>query len=272
MTMIPSTTDLAHHSTVEQMVTAHDSAVADITQGFRLVDAAMARLGAAFEQDGRKMSARRRGQYLDFDDPGEMLREIRREAWRAVLARLKVRQAMSIKAWSEMERKLNDGEPPPFTVEAVEAVVRQLRADLPDMIQASIAEVFDWLRPRQSQYRTNTEYSLGRKVVLTSMVRVGYGKWDVEDYADQKLIALENVFCMCDGKPGRAPTGYYANIATAIKALPLDGPCVGETEYFSFRGWRNGNLHLTFKRMDLVKRLNAIAGGARLVPVGQEAA
>lgn len=40
-----------------------------------------------------------------------------------------------------------------------------------------------------------------------------------------------------------------------------DGKGVGETEMFAFRCFRNGNLHLRFKRLDLLKRLNEIAGG-----------
>jgi hypothetical protein len=38
----------------------------------------------------------------------------------------------------------------------------------------------------------------------------------------------------------------------------------GETEYFKFKCFKNQNLHVEFKRLDLVARLNAVAGGARL--------
>jgi len=34
----------------------------------------------------------------------------------------------------------------------------------------------------------------------------------------------------------------------------------GETEYFKFKACKNGNLHLEFKRMDLVSKLNQLAG------------
>lgn len=39
-----------------------------------------------------------------------------------------------------------------------------------------------------------------------------------------------------------------------------------ETAYFRFRCFKNGNLHIEFKRLDLVARLNQVAGGARLKP------
>ena len=37
-----------------------------------------------------------------------------------------------------------------------------------------------------------------------------------------------------------------------------------ETPYFKGRVFSNGNMHLEFKRRDLLKRLNQIAGGRRL--------
>jgi hypothetical protein len=60
------------------------------------------------------------------------------------------------------------------------------------------------------------------------------------------------------------------DLQTAIKAIRIDQPCHGETDLFEFRGHKNRNLHLRFKRPDLVARLNAIAGGAVLKPVGAE--
>ena len=33
-----------------------------------------------------------------------------------------------------------------------------------------------------------------------------------------------------------------------------------ETDYFRFKWFKNGNMHLTFKRMDLVAKMNQIAG------------
>ena len=46
------------------------------------------------------------------------------------------------------------------------------------------------------------------------------------------------------------------------KEAAKDG--TGETDYFRFRCFRNRNLHLEFKRLDLVAKLNAVAGGLRL--------
>jgi len=49
-----------------------------------------------------------------------------------------------------------------------------------------------------------------------------------------------------------------------IDAIEAAKDGTGETEYLRFRCFRNRNLHLEFKRLDLVAKLNAISAGMRL--------
>ena len=171
---------------------------------------------------------------------------------------------MSIADWTAFERQINDGEPPPIDVPTISGMIDQFRADIPDMLQKAVKEVFEWLRPPGSRYKTNTEYEIGERVVLGWMVRRELGRWRVNYDREQNLLALENVFAIIGGQvPQQA--GYYSAISTAIRACE-GGACHGATDLVEFRGYGNGNLHLRFRRMDLVRRLNAVAGGARLKP------
>ena len=90
------------------------------------------------------------------------------------------------------------------------------------------------------------------------MVGLGYsGKPFRVNYSkDQHILALDSVFSLLDGKgPIR---DYKSPLREAIDAC--DGK--GETTYFRFKCYRNGNLHLEFKRLDLVKQLNGLAVGS----------
>jgi hypothetical protein len=114
---------------------------------------------------------------------------------------------------------------------------------------------------RQSPCKTNTEFELGKRVILTWMVEKGWnrGKFRVNYHRDKHLTALDNVFYMIDGKgPIKS---YHGPLYDAITDSP-DG--TGKTEYFKFRCCINGNLHLEFLKPALVAKLNAIAGGNRL--------
>jgi hypothetical protein len=86
--------------------------------------------------------------------------------------------------------------------------------------------------------------------------------WRVNYTAEQRLTALENVFTALDGR-GQITKSHYSQIHNVVHAEGFDG--AGETEYFRFRVFQNGNLHLWFKRPDLLARFNALAGG-RLRP------
>lgn len=74
---------------------------------------------------------------------------------------------------------------------------------------------------------------------------------------------MENVFHALDGK-GSISKSHRGLLVDAIEALEWRGDGRGETELFEFRCFRNGNLHLRFKRLDLLKRFNQRAGGKRL--------
>jgi hypothetical protein len=64
---------------------------------------------------------------------------------------------------------------------------------------------------------------------------------------------------LLDGKG--VPGGYASPLMDAIQTSRTG---TGETDYFEFRCCVNRNLHITFKRLDLVKQLNAVAGGNAL--------
>ena len=80
------------------------------------------------------------------------------------------------------------------------------------------------------------------------------------------------------GLPRGLPAGYGAapiseNERGAVRLCAVVRTTgKGETPLFGFRVFRNGNLHIEFKRPDLLDRLNRIAGGARLRPGDRSAA
>ena len=78
-------------------------------------------------------------------------------------------------------------------------------------------------------------------------------------HREQNIRAIDNVFHALDGN-GTIKT-HGGPLIDAIETAK-DG--TGETQYFKFRCFRNRNLHLEFKRLDVVAKLNAVAGGMRL--------
>lgn len=262
-----------------ELVAVYEQAEAEIRLGFASVARAVERIDSTFSNGTRGISLKSRHRNycdVDFTSPESTITELRRDIWGVLIERSEIRKAMSIAAWKELSEKIERETPPPITAANVSGMLDQFRADIPDMLRTAVAEVFEFLRPHSGwgeTWKTNTEFEIGERVVLSGFVTPGWWRgaktdWTIAgDWYEQRLIALENVFAMVAGHVRQDGGGHFAKLSDAIKAC-RGGPCHGATDLFEFRGYRRGTLHLKMLRMDLVARLNAIAGGARLKPVG----
>ena len=62
-------------------------------------------------------------------------------------------------------------------------------------------EVYEYLRPVRSDYKTNDRFRVGRKVILCWAVERGYnGGFRVNYHREQNLVAIDRVFHLLDGK------------------------------------------------------------------------
>lgn len=184
---------------------------------------------------------------------------VSRQAWARIVQRLELRRMMSIKRYDELEKQLADGVLPQITEGNVIAFVERYASDIPAMVKEAVTEVFEWLRPHHSRHKTNTELEIGSKVVLTGIVekRFTAGKFDVRFHRQQNLVALGNVFSMLDGQGAISKT-YSGPLRDAIETSATG---TAETPYFKVKMFKNGNLHLEFRRLDLLAKLNQMAGG-----------
>lgn len=259
-------TALTKASTIKELVCTFQAAERVIRESFAAIVAAEVELNAAFTLGGSRnmrVDASHHGYHDDFKDPDNAIGRLRRQAWTHIVERLEMRRAMSIERYAELGRQLNDGELPPITEANVAAFAERYAGDLPELLREAVREVFEFLRPRRSKLKTNSELEIGERVILPNLVEehfLGSGM-RVRYHRQQNLIALENVFNSLDGR-GQVGRSHYSELQTAIET----GAGWGETSLFEFKACKNGNLHLRFKRLDLLGRLNAIAGGARLRP------
>jgi hypothetical protein len=79
-----------------------------------------------------------------------------------------------------------------------------------------------------------------------------YPKPYVSYYYKDHLKDLDNIFHLLDG---RGAVKYACDLVTAIET---SDKFTAETEYFAAHWYKNGNLHLIFKRMDLADKLAQI--------------
>ena len=263
------THELIKRDTVAQLVENYEAAVGDITQAYKLLHQAKNRLNSSFGMGQRLNSfdvlphGYQGGFRLSDDSLNQVEAQIKLDAWRILMERLELRKLLSIARREELDRQLSDGKGlPDITIENVWGMFESAASNVDRYMEEAVLEVFEFLRPPSSQYKTNSEYEVGKRVVLKWHVEPSYSKtgFNIRYSYDARITALDNAFLRLDGK-GIVST-YHGPTHDAIKSAGSDGLC--ETDYFKLRCCLNGNLHVEFKRPDLVKRLNVIAGGARL--------
>lgn len=200
---------------------------------------------------------------------------MRRKAWQTIAERLGLRRFMSSGRWEALDKEIREGDPPPITEETIATFAEGYLAQREEIRRESIAEVFEWLRPPPWdpvwKLKTNTEFEVGEKVIIGNAVAFDASHtrqrhWSVVDHQSQKLIALENVLHGLAGE-GSIAKGHRSDLEVAI----VSSQGSGETDLFEFRCFKNRNLHLRFRRPELVARLNLAAGGNRLRPAPGDA-
>lgn len=255
--------ELAFRTTVEGIVTAYEQAEASIRQGCALVAGAEKRLNDILKlgdlYGGVQFLPTRAD--VNFKDPTEHITELRRQVWANIVARLEIQRMLSIAKSKELDAWLSSKTVEPITQETVMGLFRYYIEKLPEMLSEAIGEVYEFLRPERSRYKTNTEYELGSRVILSAWVEPGImAKYRPRSWARPRYVALENVFSALDGQ-GSVGKSYFSELEREVERTVNDR---GETRYFRFRACLNGNLHLEFKRPDLVDKFNRMAGGKRL--------
>ena len=248
--------------TVGELVDVVEKAERDIREAFATIHAAEQSLTAVFAlEQWSSISVPHR--YVNYGKPDDAIIELSRTLWRALIDRLEVKRMLSPQAARTLEDQIERGPHVPITQENVRQVVEHFQKSLPDMLRESVEYVFNFLRPRHSRLKTNTQFEVKPKVIIEGALEWWVNHYHVHHHWQDSLRALENVFTALDGK-GQISKTYYSHLSDEIGKTGEEGR--GATEYFEFKCYRTGNLHLKFKRLDLLKHFNEMAGGRRLKP------
>lgn len=259
-------THIAYRQTVTGLVGAYKQACDEIDQAYDLLLTAQKRLTVAF---GEKNTSFNTTETHDYHSVGPAMAvrvkvNIRKQAWRVIIDALEIKKIMSKKAIDDLDARMESKDAPEITIETVFEIVETLRQNSREYAKELSIEVYNYLMRGLyiAPYKTNVKNarrSLGKKVIIESCLRhysTG-GGMEVTSYSETILISVDKVFYSLDGRG--VPGGYKSPLVDAINTSKA--AMRGETEFFSFKCYENGNLHLTFKRVDLVERLNQIAGG-----------
>lgn len=189
----------------------------------------------------------------------QILEELTKKFWREIISRMKIRAILSLSKKEELDKQLEEGDFPELTVENVHNTIDAWMGNAAKFAQEQIREVYDWLRPSRQKYKSNDPWRVEGRVI--KRVLGDYGKVDTGMWSRwEEVQALDKVFHLLDGQPFMSKQWGRSPLIDAINEASESG----ETEYFRFKKFKNGNVHFYFTRDDLVDEFNRVGGGQRL--------
>lgn len=212
-------------------------------------------------KDARRLNEQARetlsavGSYLmphggEFRDSLERaLIELDRSMWRRAFDLTGFTQLMDAEAVAEFERSLSP-KPPEFTDATIRATFIDLHQKAGHMFRRGIVNVFRYL---SDDYKTNAKepFRIGRKCVMSWMVGPSFKRGlQIKIGSGDKLNDIDRIIKTVDGKQFKPRELEYAmNVA-------FERGEAYECDYYRAKGFKNGNLHIEFKRDDLLELMN----------------
>jgi hypothetical protein len=165
--------------------------------------------------------------------------------WSHLISQTGLRSFMDTEARADWDKQLELGTAPPITRELIAGVFSTLNDDRLMMMERGVISVF---RGLSWDHKTNQPAMFGKKIIVLNMLTYG-GSLDTQT-AD-RLDDLIRAMCWLDGKPEPDHRSQIWNTAK-------EGAGLYDMEYMLLKVHKKGTGHITFKRLDLLDRLNGV--------------
>lgn len=181
----------------------------------------------------------------------KFVQELDRRLWAQAFDKTGFMQLMDAKARNEFDNSLRN-KPPVFSLENIQTTFLSLAQESDMMFKRGIVNVFLAL---DNRYRTNAKepFKVDRRMVVEFVFSIWVrGELRIRHGAEGKINDIDRVLKVLDGKQ-HTPRGLEMAINEAMQRGN-----VYEDDYLKLTGFKNGNAHITIKRLDLLDRVNEL--------------
>lgn len=253
--------ELILSTSIESVVTGRDTALKQIEQLIQQLDAISrltSEIGGGTAQDWAMKAGHRYDSWLTEKADKAMpavTRNIDRSIWRDLMLKSGMMALMDAQARDQWHKNLEEGDLPAISEANILSTFDQLHQSKGEVFERGIINVFKGL---SWDYKTNSPCFFGKKIIINNLLT--HNRWGFSltwGYKRDQLADLERMLYLLDGKgipDNRADISI--NLMNHIRDNP--GKDVYDDTYFSIRYFQKGTAHLTFKRPELVKKMNDI--------------
>lgn len=248
--------DLIPSTSIEHLLATREAIVARLRQAGKLVDEAK-RLYLASQVGfhGPEMKEPYRHCFESLGTPNyygreafdaeAIVRGFDSHAWGFLMGASGLRSFMSADAKALWEKAIRDKDTPELTLGNIQDTFKKLRARRAEMFEDGVVEAF---RALSWDYKSNSPIKFGKRLVLK-----GYRRVDSTMCA--RIDDLRRVLSVAGGNP---EPDHRAGVEAAFSCMPDGATRQFEDDLLKAQAFKNGNVHIEFKRPELVAALNAI--------------
>lgn len=251
--------DLVPSVSIDNFLAQRDAMVAHVTAARRALQDAEA-IAAAMPDVPGSGSWFRLGVYTEperrtfTDDYGfdAYIHAIDAACWARLLDLSGLRTFMDAAARKAWDENIDKRKVPPLTLANIEATFRLMHDTRRDMFERGVIAVFKSL---SWDYKSNNPIMFGKRIILRYVFDARLGSVNYE--GANRLDDLMRALCVIDGKPEPDHRqGAWRRLQAERKM-----PCIVDFDgYYTVKGFKNGNGHLTFTRPEIVDQMNQIIG------------
>lgn len=182
-------------------------------------------------------------------------RNLDREIWRDLMQRSGMLSLMDAQTRDTWYRSLEYDNFPEISEENILSTFEQLHQNKDEVFERGVINLF---RGLSWNYKTNCPCKFGNKIIVNNLVR--WDRWGLHLITGQqadRLADLERMLHLFSGKP--IPDNRE-NITIHLDdhIRSLQGKECYEDEMFIIKYFKKGSAHITFRKPELVDRLNDI--------------
>ncbi|EAA7968566.1 DUF4942 domain-containing protein [Salmonella enterica] len=259
--MLTDHTDVICSTSIERIVTGRNAALAQIEaliQQLNDISTLTRSIGGKTALDWAMKQEFRCGCWL-MEKPETAMKAITRNLdrgiWRDLMKKSGMLSIMDAQARDQWYRNLEGDGIPAVSEANILSTFEQLHLNKGDVFERGVINVFKGL---SWDYKSNSPCKFGKKIIVTGLVK--YDRWGFGlnwGWRRDRLSDLERMLMLLDGKPvpdNRAD--ITRRLADHIHANRHSNRY--EDEMFSIKYFQKGTAHITFKRPELVDKLNDI--------------
>ncbi len=253
-------TDVICSTSIERIVTGRNAALAQIEALIQQLDDISLltfSLGAGTAKEWGMKQHRYECWLMEKADTAmkAITRSIDRGIWRDLMQRSGMQSLMDAQARDEWHNSLEKEDIPAVSKANILSTFEQLHLNKGEVFERGVINVFKGL---SWNFKTNSPNKFGAKIIVTGLVkfdRWGFGlNWG---WQRDRLADLERMLMLLDGKP--VPDNR-ADVTRRLGDHIHDDrhSTRYEDEMFAIKYFQKGTAHITFKRPELVDKLNDI--------------